>query len=286
MMRRRYKTNPLRSLAFVATLAVAALTSCKLDAIVFSGDKVDKYVLPTTLVPDSLRREVTFPSSGETLYGFWLRQPGTAPRVTVVFSHGKGGNLSQDVEWSHAELLWQTGVDVLTYDYRGFGRSSGKSEDETTLASDARAALAFALAQPGVTLGRVVSYGHSLGSAPAIALVASSAGMRALVVESGFSNGQAMAESANPLGIPVGWLMRQPMLNTTNIATVSMPVLILHGDQDRLIPVSQGHDLFAAAREPKQLRILDNASHEDVQKVIGASAFRTLIRAFIRADTP
>lgn len=210
--------------AALSLLAAAVLAGCKLDTIVSSGDEVAAYVLPGNAVPDSLRREVTFLSGRDTLHGFWLRQPGQAPRVTMLFSRGKGGNLAAESSWSHAEYLWQSGFNVLLYDYRGFGRSTGTSKDETTLVADARAALAFVRTEPGVTLARVVSYGHSLGSAPAIALAAETPGIRALVIDAGFSNGQATAETANPLGIPVGWLMREPMRNTTRIATIQAPV--------------------------------------------------------------
>ena len=268
-------------------LAAAALSAaCKLDSVVFSGKAVDAYTLPTTVIPDSLRKEVTFTSGGEKLYGYMLRQPGSAPRLTVIFSHGKGGNLARDKEWQHAEMIWQSGFDVLTYDYRGFGRSTGTSEDETTLAADAQAALAFVLAHPGVSLGRVVSYGQSLGSAPAIALAAATAGMRALIVESGFSNGQAMLESADPLGFPVLWLLKEPMLNATKIATVTAPVLIVHGEDDVQIPVSQGQDLFAAVRSTKQLRLVPRAGHDDVQKVLGLTTYSALLRTFTNATTP
>jgi fermentation-respiration switch protein FrsA (DUF1100 family) len=180
-------------------------------------------------------------------------------------------------------MLWRAGFDVLTYDYRGFGRSGGKSEDETTLIADAKAALAFALSQGGVSLARTVSYGHSLGSAPAIALAAATPGMRALVVESGFSNGQAMAQSADPLNFPVRWLLREPMLNTEKIRTVGAPVLVLHGDADIQIPVAQGRELHAAANNPKRLEIVAGAGHNDVPAKLGLSSFGGLLHAFIGA---
>ena len=95
-----------------------------------------------------------------------------------------------------------------------------------------------------------------------------------------------MAESADPLGFPVGWLLREPMLNTTRIATAQMPVLIVHGDADKQIPVAQGRELYAAAREPRQLRIVPRAGHEDVQIVMGTPAFAVLVRAFANAVAP
>ena len=276
--------RPVRSCA--AMLVLLAAMACKLDTVLFSGDALDAYDVTPTVVPDSLRSEVTFASGAETLHGFWLRQAGAAPRLAVVFSHGKGGNLAQHTEWEHAEYLWRAGFDVLTYDYRGFGRSTGTSLDETTLAADAQAALAFVLSQPGASLARVVSYGHSLGSAPAIAVAAANPGIRALIVESGFSSGQDMAQSADPLGFPVTWLLRQPMVNVERIATVQAPVLVLHGEQDVLIPVSQGRALYAAAPDPKQLRIVQGAGHEDVQVRLGVSEFTTIMRTFTNAAAP
>ncbi len=279
MMRRALAASLLAASTIVAT-------SCKLDAVVFSGDVVETYEIPATLIPDSLRSEVQFTSAGETLFGYHLRQPGAATRLGILFSHGKGGNLAQDEEWAHAVVLWRAGFDVLTYDYRGFGKSTGKSEDETTLIADAQAALQFFAARLPGGVARIVSYGHSLGSAPAIALAAANPALRALIVESGFSNGQAMATSADPLGFPVQWLLREPMVNTAKIATVSMPVLILHGAADIQIPVQQGRDLFAAARDPKQLQVVAGAGHNDVQTLMGVTAYRTLLRAFTAADTP
>ena len=126
------------TICLVATAGAIGPVACKLDTVLFSGDAVSAYKIPATIIPDSLRREVTFKSGNETLYGYWLRQPGAAPRLSVIFSHGKGENLARaDIEWAHAEYLWQAGFDVLTYDYRGFGRSTGTSDDEVTLATDA-----------------------------------------------------------------------------------------------------------------------------------------------------
>jgi hypothetical protein len=270
----------------VASLITAALASgCKLDGLVFSADRVDAYNFKSTIIPDSLRREVQFPSGGETLHAMWIRQAGSGPRFTIVYSHGKGTNLADDTPREHAEAMWQAGFDILVYDYRGFGRSTGTSKDETTLDADAQAALAFALSQAGVTLDKVISYGHSLGSAPAIALAAATPGLRALVVESGFANGQAMAESADPLGIPVAWLLREPMLNTQRIATVKSAVLVIHGGDDALIPTEQGVALYNAANDPKQLRLVAGATHTDIPKVMGAG-YGTLLRTFIAYAAP
>jgi fermentation-respiration switch protein FrsA (DUF1100 family) len=110
--------------------------------------------------------------------------------------------------------------------------------------------------------------------------------MRALIVESGFSNGQAMAESADPLGFPVRWLLREPMQNTVRIASVTSRILILHGQADVQIPVAQARELYAAAHDPKQLQLVASAGHEDVQKKMGLASYGALLRTFTNSAQP
>src|SRR5262249_3035108 len=138
--------------------------------------------------------------------------------------------------------------------------------------------------QPGVTPMRVVSYGHSLGSAPAIHLAATVV-LRALVVESGFESGQAMANTADPLEFPVRWLLRRPLDNLAAMRKVSAPVLVLHGTADRQIPVEQGRALYAAAAGQKQLSIIEGAGHDNVPSTMG-TAYGTLLRTFLNAAAP
>jgi hypothetical protein len=76
------------------------------------------------------------------------------------------------------------------------------------------------------------------------------------------------------------------MLNTERIAKVTAPVLVMHGDADILIPVAQGRELYAAAHEPRQLRIVTGAGHDEVQKVLGLPAFSALVRSFTNAGVP
>lgn len=270
-----------RRIAYAALVLAAG--ACKLDATVFSGDPTAAYTIPPTVITDSLRKEVTFASGGETLHGYWVHQPGAGAHFTILFAHGKGDDLANATRWTHVEEFWKAGFNVLIFDYRGFGRSTGTSDDETTLFADTHAALAFTVMQPGVTLATTVIYGHSLGSAPAIELASTTPGARALVVEAGFESGQAMALTADPLDFPVTWLLAKPLDNSKRMPLVHMPVLIIHGDADIKIPVEQGRALYALANNPRQLVIVPGGDHEHIPSIMGFTQFEALLRTFTGA---
>jgi alpha-beta hydrolase superfamily lysophospholipase len=233
--------------------AVAAATGCKLDSIVFDPLKESEYRFSPTVVPDSLRTEINFPSARETLYGVRLRRPGNAPRLTVLLSHGKGGNITRDLEWKRAEAIWQAGYDVIAYDYRGYGKSTGSSTGEATLLTDARAALAYTLALPGTSAQSLVLYGHSLGGVPTTELAASvsraSGGVRGVVLESAFASGEAMAHSATLLDVPGEWLIDGKFDNVGKLRDIDAPILILAGSDDIQIPRAT-EQLRARAKDP------------------------------------
>jgi hypothetical protein len=131
-----------------------------------------------------------------------------------------------------------------------------------------------------------VSYGHSLGSAPAIELAALNPGLAGLVVEAGFESGQAMAQTAAVLDFPETWVMAGALDNAGRIPSVHVPALFLHGDADKQIPVTQGMALYARANDPKQLRIVAGAGHENIPDVMGIAEFRTLMQTFLHVPNP
>lgn len=278
------RARPLAaSMALVAMVALAGLAGCKLDTLIFSPNTVAEYQFPSTVIADSLRSVVSFRSGGETLYAVRVRRPGSAARLTVLVSHGKGGDISRDSEWKRVEALWQAGFDVVAYDYRGYGKSTGESDGEASLFTDARAALTYVLTLPGVTTQTLVLYGHSLGGVPTTELAAtlgrSSATLRAVVLESSFASGEAMAQSATILDIPGQWLLDGKFDNVGKLPDVHAPILILAGSEDVQIPRAQTDALYARANDPKQLRIVAGAVHDDCPATLGTAAYTALLQA-------
>jgi pimeloyl-ACP methyl ester carboxylesterase len=136
---------------------------------------------------------------GKRLHGWWV--PASAPsRGHVLFCHGNAGNIGDRV--AHAALLSAAGFDVLLFDYRGYGRSSGRPNEHGTY-RDARAACRALRDQPGVDVSRVIYLGESLGGAVALelALAHPPAG---LVLQSTFNSVRDLARLHYPY-IPRGW---------------------------------------------------------------------------------
>lgn len=265
--------------ASVLSGSLALANGCKLDSLVFDPTSTSEYHFSSAVVPDSLRTEINFPSGDETLYGVLLRQPGPAPRLTVLLSHGKGGDISRPTEWTRAEMLWQAGFDVIAYDYRGYGKSTGSSTGEPSLLADGQAALAWALPRVGAIHSSLVLYGHSLGAVPTTDMAATLGIVRGVVLESAFASGEAMAHTATLLDVPREWLIDGRFDNVGKLPAIQAPILILAGSEDIQVPRAQTDELYARANNPKRLEFVSGAVHDDIPSRLGSSAYTALLRA-------
>ncbi|MCP9491279.1 MAG: lysophospholipase [Solirubrobacteraceae bacterium MAG38_C4-C5] len=199
---------------------------------------------------------------GERLHGWRLDARGE-PIGHVLLCHGNGGNVGDRVPF--AALLTAAGFDVMLFDYRGYGRSSGRPSEQGTYL-DARAALAWLLAQPGVQASRVLLLGESLGGAVAVelALAHPPAG---LVLLSTFTSVRAMARLHYPF-IPRA-LVPDAYPSLRRIGDLRAPLLLLHGEGDDVVPVSHARDLFEAAPQPKRIRTFPGVGHADIVALAG-----------------
>ncbi len=198
-------------------------------------------------------------NNGERLHGWFVRAQNRPPIATVLYCHGNGGNLTH-VGWV-AENLAKRNLDVLIFDYRGYGRSEGKLTDEWGLYADTEAAYDYLIRERGAIPEKLILFGQSLGSVAAID-VASRRPCAALIVESGLSSASDMGTVAFPW-LP-RWLHRlgkNRFESARKIVNAKCPVLVTHGTNDYIIPVDQGKKLYAAAREPKRLIIVPGGSH-------------------------
>jgi fermentation-respiration switch protein FrsA (DUF1100 family) len=193
----------------------------------------------------------------ERLHGWWVTRRAVA-LGHVLLCHGNAGNVGDRVV--HAAVLTAAGFDVLLFDYRGYGHSSGTPGEQGTY-RDARAALACLLRQPDVDASRVLYLGESLGGAVALelALAHPPAG---LVLLSAFTSVRDMARVH--YGLLPAPLVPDAYPSLSLIATLRAPLLVLHGDDDAIVPVEQGRALFEAAPEPKRLRIVPGVGHNDI----------------------
>lgn len=202
--------------------------------------------------------EVTLVSAdGERLVA-WVVPPRTGKPVLLYF-HGNAGNLGRPGRAGRFRALTEDGTGLFAVSYRGYGGSTG-TPSEQGLHLDARAAYGAAAERFGA--GRLVGYGESLGSGVVLRLAAE-APLQAVILEAPYLSAAAVAQDLYPY-IPVSWLMKDQFRSDEAIALVRAPVMVLHGERDRVVPFAQGQALFGLANEPKRFVRFPSGGHENL----------------------
>jgi fermentation-respiration switch protein FrsA (DUF1100 family) len=205
---------------------------------------------------------ISFKSAdGTPLHGWFIPAKGKTPHGTVVFSHGNAGSLGHHLGF--VTWLVEAGYHVMMYDYRGFGKSGG-SVDRRGMVDDVKAAFAHVGKRPGVNPRRLVSYGHSLGGAKSVTALAETPvrGLRAVVVDGAFASYKTMARV---IGGQLGEsLVTDELAPGDYVGKLSpVPLLVVHGTRDEVVPVPQGRLLFHRAGQPKTLFEVKAGRHGD-----------------------
>jgi len=196
-------------------------------------------------------------ADGEHLVAWHVPPRGAKP--VIVYLHGNGGALRYRVE--RFNRLTTDGIGLVAVEYRGYGGSSG-SPSEHGLIADGEAAYAFAAAHYATS--QIVLWGESLGSGVAVAL-ASEKPVARVILEAPFTSAAAVA-ARRYWYLPVRLLMTDQFRSDERIDKVTVPLLILHGVQDNVVPYAMGQRLFDLAHKPKHIvRFLDGG-HEDLDK--------------------
>lgn len=206
--------------------------------------------------------DVKFKSTdGTNLHGWFMPSREKQPKGTIIFSHGNAGSLGHHIGF----VMWlvEAGYQVFMYDYRGFGKSGGEL-DRHGMIEDVKGAFAYVSARKDVDAGRLVSYGHSLGGAKSVTALSGNqvAGLRAVVIDGAFASYRAMARVVGgELGAN---LITDEFSPKDFIGKISgTPLLVVHGDSDQVVPLSQGKELFNLANEPKTLFEVKDGRHGD-----------------------
>ena len=251
-------------------LRTAAVILAALAALGYAGAlgllyvKQERIILPASALAADYRfqfdqpfEEVWIPVQGASLHALHFKQPN--PRGVVFFLHGNAGNM---VSWTTGvDFYRRVNYDLFIVDYRGYGKSTGHIESEEQLHADARAAYDVM-----ASLYRdkpIVIYGRSLGTALAASL-ARDVQPRLLVLVSPFSSLAASAAQAYPWA--PGWVLKYPLRTDAIIGDIKSPILLIHGSEDKLIPLSHSERLKALARSPVELLVVPGAGHSDIHK--------------------
>ncbi len=221
-------------------------------------------------------------SDGVRIHGWHV--PGES-RTTLLWLHGNAGNIGNRVD-NIAVLNRFTGLSVMIIDYRGYGLSQG-SPSEKGLYLDAEAALEYLTSEIGLDPEQdIVLFGRSLGVGVASEM-ATRHPVRCVILESGFTSVIGMAKATHP-----DWLVNAltPLMDArydtlSKMGLLRSPAMIVHGEQDEIVPFGMAHELYEAASEPKRLYAVSGAMHNDVYKR-GGRAYYQALNEFIAAAAP
>jgi uncharacterized protein len=187
----------------------------------------------------------------------------------LLICHGNAGNLSESGRPAHYASLRQLGLNLLAFDYRGYGESGGLPS-EAGLYRDADAAYRYLREDRAIPAERIIIFGHSLGSAVAVDL-ASRVPSAGLIVEGALTSVRDRGQELYPF-IPVRWLAASRFSSLEKISTVRVPKLFLHAVRDEVIPLAHGRRLYQKAPEPKTFVELQGA-HGDAFEADSARYF-------------
>jgi len=183
--------------------------------------------------------------------------PAEDPRGTLLFCHGNAGNISHRIEI--IKIFNKLNLNVFIFDYRGYGRSQG-SPTEAGLYRDAQAAYKYLLSKKDINNEAIVIYGKSIGANVAIDL-ASKVKAAVLISESGFSSAYDMGKRLFPY-LPVKWIITIKYDALTRIKNITIPKLIIHSQDDEIVPFKLGKKLFEAAPPPKEFYKMSGGHNE------------------------
>ena len=186
-------------------------------------------------------REVRFGTAdGMTLHGWYL--PAPSSRGVLLFCHGNAGNISHRLD--SLAIFHDLGLEVLIFDYRGYGLSEGNPE-EAGLYRDAQAAMDYLLKERDIDPQRIVVFGRSLGGALAARLAADHP-VKGLILESAFTSAADMGAEIYPF-YPARLLTRLNYPTRADLQRVRAPVLIIHSRDDEIVSFAHSQRLLEAA---------------------------------------
>jgi fermentation-respiration switch protein FrsA (DUF1100 family) len=207
---------------------------------------------------------------GVRLHG-WLFRTNDPNAPLMVWCHGNAGNIIDRAPMA-AEIA-RRGVSVLLFDWRGYGKSDGRP-DEDRLYDDALAAHDFAA--KSLAPRAIVMYGESLGG-PYAAYVAKERKVRGVIIENSFPSLAALGNALyHP--IPLGWFAPRAMLTTRWLNEAGVPVLVMHGRRDAVIPFPLGQKLYDGLRVPKEMIVSDTASHCEIASAEPEKYYSSVVR--------
>lgn len=271
----RLRYGALAALAMLLLLAPGCTEAIE-RGLVYSPESYSEDFDPSARAGTPLETLRIRSPGGAVLVAYYAPAPAYGP--ALLWLHGNGGNIADRVK-KLAKLNSALGVGVLAVDYRGYGLSTGEPS-EAGLYADARAAFDALAKRSDVDPARVFVFGESLGGAVAVEL----AGRRpvaGLIVASSFTSLPDVAKMHYGF---LGSFAESRFDSLGKVPKLDCPKLFVHGQKDDFIPPSMTRSLYAAAKAPKQLLLVEGAGHNDIE-LRGALA-ESMRRLVLGAGTP
>lgn len=211
-------------------------------------------------------------SDNVTINAWFMKNPRATS--TLIFAHGNAGTMSDRL--LKAKFFYDLGLNVLLFDYRGYGKSHGHPTEKGVYL-DAQAVYDHLKLRQDIDQGRIIAYGASLGGIVAVDL-ACHRPINLLIVDSSITSAREAAALFYPY-IP-SFLMRVKFDSIAKVARIDTPKIFMHSPDDRTIPYAMGRRLFEVALEPKEF-IVTSGGHNEIQILNDHKAADTLKRLLI-----
>lgn len=208
---------------------------------------------------------------GQRLHGWFF--PGKTDR-TLLYLHGNAGNIGDRLD--KVQFLRRIGWSIFIFDYRGYGGSEGNPTIEG-VQRDSDAAFRYLTAMRKIPNEQIVLFGESLGGALAVDLAAREV-VDSVILESTFTSLREIARNAYPF-VPAA-AIPDAYRSIDRIRHIKSPLLVIHGQDDEIIPFEMAKRLFEAAPHPKRFYAAEGAHHNDVY-LVGRLEYLKTIREFL-----
>ncbi len=234
-----------------AVVAVAAFIAQR--KLMYFPDRTR--VSPASFALTGVEERLLKTPDGETLVAWYGRA--TPGRPTLLYFHGNAGNLANRSERVRKYIARGIGVYILSY--RGYSGSTGRPSERANVAD---AKLAYeALIADGVAPDDIILYGESLGSGVAVQLAAEKP-VGGVILDAPYTSIVDVAADAYPY-FPVRPFLFDRYESLRYLPKIEAPLLVIHGEEDEVIPISMGRAVYAAANNPKEIVTFPGAGHSD-----------------------
>ncbi len=291
-------SKPNRFLISLGVLLIAYLSACLL-LFIYQRQLIYRPSSQIAMLPSASEfkmpyQEVWVSVGRDRIYGWWIPAPSNQERFTPIANEptrilkspkvmlylcGVGRNIGDYNYLARMQAFRQLGFSVLVFDYRGYGRSTGKFPTESQVYQDTEAVWNYL--RQRVPADQIVIYGESLGGAIALNLATKHSDAKGLILQSSFTSMAEVTEQRGFFGLfPIDVLLTERFNSLEKIRSLKVPVLLLHGTEDSIVPMQMSQVLYNAAPEPKQLFLIPGADHVRIYQP-GNGSYLKAITGFV-----